>query len=251
MNIIRNKKTFTIGVVLLASFILCCGIMLSPVFGNNKTGLIYAEDMFNSLSKGSSYFIRDTQKIADAQKGITINLTIKASSPTDAARWGKLYSTAGAAVNVNQSSVTINGDYGKILSAVVADSDSMYQDDSKSLEAKYGYEGRAVLNDWNSSLKKMDTALKANSQFSAETALIKVQQKALEPAYNYYGIEIKKVSDNKGSLAFLLIFYVLYTIWYGFGLYFLFDGLGIVATKPKKKDRNINQNYGNPVLQGK
>jgi len=235
MRLVQNKKTFTIGLIMLLSFALCYVVMMSPNFGNGRNGLEYADDMFNSLSKGSAYFIEEAQKVADGQKGKNINLTIKAPSPEVAAKWSQLYITAGADVTVKESSVTINGDYGKILGAIVADSDSMYHNDSKSLETKYGYDGREATYHWNSSLKKIDAELKAKSQFKEEFDLVKVQQKALEPAYNYYGVEIKKVSENKFSLAFLLSFYLIYTMWYGFGLYYLFDGLGIVVAKPKKK----------------
>ena len=235
MSVVRNKKTFTIGLIMLLSFVLCYVGMMSPNFGNGRNGLQYADDMFNSLSKGSAYLIEEAQKVADGQMGKSINLTIKASSPEDADKWSKLYTTAGAAVTVKESSLTIDGDYGKILGAVVADSDFMYHNDSKSLEKKYGYDGREATYNWNSSLKKIDAALKAKSQFQEEFDLVKVQQKALEPAYNYYGVEIKKVSENKLSLAFLLCFYLIYTVWYGFGLYYFFDGLGIVVAKPKKK----------------
>ncbi|MCO1602917.1 hypothetical protein [Desulfosporosinus nitroreducens] len=236
MSVVRNKKTFSIGLLMLLSFVLCYVGMMSPNFGNGRNGLQYADDMFNSLSKGSAYFIEDAQKVADGQKGKNINLTIKASSHEDAVKWGALYTTAGATVTVKESSVTIDGDYGEILGAVVADSDFMYHNDSKSLENKYGYNGREATYNWNSSLKKIDAELKAKSQFKEEFDLVKVQQKALEPAYNYYGVEIKKVSENKFSLAFLLCFYLIYTVWYGFGLYYLFDGLGIVIAKSKKKE---------------
>ncbi len=235
MSVVRNKRTFTTGIVLLLSFVLVYIGMMSPNFGNGRNGLEYADDMFNSLSKGSAYFIKDAQKVADGQKGKNINLTVKASSPADAVKWGKLYTTAGATVTVKESSVTIDGDFGKILSAVVADSDFMYHNDSKSVETKYGYDGREATYNWNSSLKKIDAALKAKSQFKEGTALLKVQQKALEPGYNYYGVEIKKVSENKFSLIFLLSFYLIYTLWYGFGLFYFMDGLGIVVASSKKK----------------
>ena len=233
MSVVRNKKTFAIGVAMIATFILCYVGMMSPNFGNGRNGLQYADDMFNSLSKGSAYFIKDAQKVADGQKGKNINLTIKATTPADAEKWGKLYTTAGANVTVKEASVTIDGDFGKILGAVVADSDFMYHNDSKSLEAKYGYDGREATNNWNNSLKKIDAALKSKSLFQQEFDLVKVQQKALEPAYNYYGVEIKKVSENKASLTFLLSFYLIYTVWYGFGLFYLFNGLGIVVGKKK------------------
>ena len=235
MSVVRNKNTFTIGISLLVSFVLIYVGMMSPNFGNGRNGLQYADDMFNSLSKGSAYFMKEAQIVADGQKGKNINLTVKASSPAEAVKWGKLYSTAGATVTVKESSVTIDGDFGKILGAVVADSDFMYYNDSKSVEKKYGYDGREATYNWNSSFKKIDAALKAKSQFSEGSALLKVQQKALEPGYNYYGVEIKLVSENKASLAFLLSFYLIYTMWYGFGLFYFMDGLGIVIGKPKKK----------------
>lgn len=234
MSVVRNKKTFMIGVIMLVSFALCYVGMMSPNFGNGRNGLEYADDLFNSLSKGSAYFIEDAQKVADGQLGKNVNLVIKASSPEEAEKWSKLYATAGASVTVKDSSVNIDGDYGKILGAVVADSDFMYHNDSKSLEKKYGYDGREATYNWYSSFKKIDAAFKSKSQFQEEFDLVKVQQKALEPAYNYYGVEIKKVSENKFSVIFLLTFYLVYTMWYGFGLYYLFDGLGIVVAKSKK-----------------
>ena len=233
MSIVRHKKTFTIGFIMLVSFALCYIGMMSPSFGNGRNGLEFADDTFNSLSKGSAYFIADAQKVADGQMGNMINVQIKASSPAEAEKWAKLYSLAGAQVKVKEAALTIEGDYGKILGAVVADSDSMYHNDSKPLEEKYGYNGREATYNWNASLKKIDTAFKSNQKFTEEADLIKVQQKALEPAYNYYGIEIKKVSENKLTLVFLLSFYLVYTVWYGFGLYYLFDGLGIVVSRKK------------------
>ena len=235
MSVVRNKKTFTLGLVMLLSFVLVYLGMMSPNFGNGRNGLEFADDMFNSLSKGSAYFIKDAQKVADAQIGKNINLTIKASSPAEAEKWVKLYTLAGAAVTVKEASLTINGDFGKILGAAVADCDFMYYNDKDSVGKKYGYDGKQATFDWNASLKKIDSALKAKSMFDEETQLIKVQQKAIEPAYNYYGIEIKKVSENKLTLSLLLSFYLIYTLWYGFGLFYLFNGLGIVVS-PKKKE---------------
>ncbi|KGK90052.1 hypothetical protein DP73_08415 [Desulfosporosinus sp. HMP52] len=234
MSVVRNKKTFMIGVIMLVSFALCYVGMMSPNFGNGRNGLEFADDLFNSLSKGSAYFIKDAQKVADGQLGKNVSLAIKASSPEEAEKWSKLYTMAGASVTVKDTSVSINGDYGKILGAVVADSDFMYHNDGKSLEKKYGYDAREATYNWYSSLKKIDANLKSKSQFQEGFDLVKVQQKALEPAYNYYGVEIKQVSENKFSVIFLLTFYLIYTMWYGFGLYYLFDGLGIVVAKSKK-----------------
>ena len=51
--------------------------------------------------------------------------------------------------------------------------------------------------------------------------------KAIEPAYNYYGVKAKPVKEEMFLLIASLAFYVIYTMWYGFGLLFLFEGAGI------------------------
>ena len=54
-----------------------------------------------------------------------------------------------------------------------------------------------------------------------------VQAKAIETAYNYYGIAPQKISDKMGIVLFSLIFYVVYTMWYGYGILFLMEGMGL------------------------
>lgn len=230
---IRNTKTFAIGIVMLISFALVYVGMMSPSFGNGRNGLEYADDMFNSLSKGSAYFIKDQVKVADAQKGVEIDVDIKASTPAEAEKWSKLYSEAGSNVKINESTLTITGDLGKILNSALADSESMYNNEGKILETKYGYEAREATYNWYVTFKKIDIALKNKQMFKEATALGKLQQKAIEPAYNYYGIEIKHVRDNKAGLTFMLIFYLIYTLWYGFALFYLCDGFGITVSKKK------------------
>jgi hypothetical protein len=63
----------------------------------------------------------------------------------------------------------------------------------------------------------------------------KVMTAAIEPAYSFYGIEAVKIRERAGLAAGLLAFCVLYTIWYGFGVLYLFEGLGLSAKKPKVK----------------
>lgn len=231
---IKNKKSFIIGLLLLLSFAMCFIGIMSPIFGNGRNGLNYADDMFNSFSKASSNFISETTEVAQSQNGINIDLNIKASSPEEAERWSKLYAHAGAAVTIKDSSLSIKGDYGKILNAIVIDSEAMYNNDGGAVEQRYGYAAREATNDWNNSLKKIDKELKSSSKFKESATLTKVVQKALEPGYNYYGVEAKKVSENKAILSFLLIFYLLYTVWYGFGLFHFCEGFGISTSKSHK-----------------
>ncbi|HXZ35113.1 MAG TPA: hypothetical protein VEL68_03740, partial [Thermodesulfobacteriota bacterium] len=57
----------------------------------------------------------------------------------------------------------------------------------------------------------------------------------LEPAYNFAGIETRPIGENIWTVALFLGFYLLYTLLYGFSILFLFEGLGIQATKSKGK----------------
>jgi hypothetical protein len=52
----------------------------------------------------------------------------------------------------------------------------------------------------------------------------------VECAYNYYGIEPWKVSDRIGLVLFSLIFYVVYTVWYGYAIIFLLEGWGFTLS---------------------
>ncbi|GBF34566.1 hypothetical protein DCCM_3685 [Desulfocucumis palustris] len=232
---IRNKKTFFIGLAMLISFcVVYIGIM-SPSFGNGRNGLEFADDMFNSLSKGSAYFIGEQMEKAEKENGKAIDLAITAKSEEEAANWAKLYEAAGAEVKLDGNSVNIKGDFGKILTSALTDCDSMYNNQGDTITAKYGYDSREATYNWYNSFKKMDDQLKNKEMFPESSVLNNVMKKGVEPAYNYYGIEIKHVKENKATVSFMLIFYLIYTLWYGFGLYYLFDGLGISTSKSPKK----------------
>ncbi|GAI79938.1 unnamed protein product, partial [marine sediment metagenome] len=54
-----------------------------------------------------------------------------------------------------------------------------------------------------------------------------VVKKAVESSYNYYKIEPQKIADRLGIVIFSLVFYVIYTLWYGFAVMFMFEGWGL------------------------
>jgi len=63
-----------------------------------------------------------------------------------------------------------------------------------------------------------------------------VVKKGIEVGYNFYGIASEKASKKAGALAFSLIFYVFYTVWWGFSIFFLFEGFGLVMEAGKKEE---------------
>lgn len=241
---IRNKKTFFIGLFLLISFVGVYALIMAPIYGKGLNGLQFADAMFNSMSKGSAYFIQDQMKKVEKYNGKNIEVTLNAQKAEDTPeqtakrvdQWVKLYQTNGAGVTVNDTKVTIKGDLGKILTAAIADSDAMYNNQGDKIKAKYGFDdSKQGFKQWYNSFKEMDKALKNNKMFEEAATVTKVSMSTIEPAYNYYGVEVKHVNDNIPVVASMLIFYLLYTVWYGFGLYYLFDGLGITTSKSSKK----------------
>ena len=53
---IANKKEFLKGLGLMAAFVIVLIIFFSPVF-NGQNGLNYLDSLYNSISKGSAYYI--------------------------------------------------------------------------------------------------------------------------------------------------------------------------------------------------
>jgi hypothetical protein len=62
-----------------------------------------------------------------------------------------------------------------------------------------------------------------------------VTKKAIEASYNFYGVNPKKVKDEVVLMTFLLVFYVAYTMWWGFAIFFIFEGIGLSMKKAKVK----------------
>lgn len=232
---ITNKRTFLIGLVLLISFGLVYGLIMSPLYGNGRNGLQYADDTFNSLSKGSAYFIQEEIQKTDKVSGTVIDVSLTAPTPGEAQLWANIYDKAGVQASATGSDVAIKGDLGVILNAVLADSEAMYLNDGQVISSKYGTDERTAFYGVYTSLKSMSKAFEKQELFTLSAAVQSVLQKAVEPAYNYYGIEVKKVADYKGTVFFLMLFYLVYTIWFGFGIFFVFDGVGVTTTKAAKR----------------
>lgn len=55
--LVTDKKLFIKGILLLVSFTVVFILIFSPIFPGGVNGLHFSDDLFNKLSKGSSYFI--------------------------------------------------------------------------------------------------------------------------------------------------------------------------------------------------
>ena len=223
---IYNKKEFYGGFGLLVGFFLVLFFMFQPMF-NGHNSMEYLDNLYNSISKGSVNYVEsireDTKPFAD--KAVTMKLSY--ATEAEAAQSALLFSNAGATASVAGKELEVSGSLGAMLGAALDDSYSMYHNDAAALESKYGIEGRRALFNWWTSLKLMDKSLKNQEAFAAAKVTGTVQGKAVEAAYNYFGVEPTSIMDNVGLVIFSLAFYVFYTLWYGFAILFVFEGWGL------------------------
>jgi hypothetical protein len=230
--IIRNKKMFGIGSFAATTFLGVLLLIFSPVF-NGKNGLQFADDSFNRLSKGSSYFIPKVSKSVEKVAGKQLKQDITFDKAEDAETTAKLFASAGAKTDVKETTLSIEGDFNAILKSTVADSDAMFKNDGKAVADKYGMDEKKAMKSWWTAMSRIEKNLKKEKLIEEAKVVSEVNKKAVEPAYNFYKIEGEKVADHAGMLSGLLVFYVAYTMWWGYSIFYLFDGLGLSMKKAK------------------
>ncbi|MHC4792554.1 MAG: hypothetical protein ACYS8Y_14205 [Planctomycetota bacterium] len=223
---IANKKKFYGGGGLMVVFIVVLIIFFSPVF-NGQNGLEYLDDLYNSISKGSAYYIADLKEEAVTFSGTSVNLALAMKNSQQAQQSVSLFTKSGASANVSGSDVNVAGDLAKILDNCLTDADYMYGNEGQKVTDKYGYEEKRVLYNWWTAMKEMDKNLKKQKMFKEAKFVTTIKKKAVESSYNYYKIEPQRISDKYGTVIFSLIFYVVYTLWYGFAIMFMFEGWGM------------------------
>lgn len=214
------------GIFMLISFFALLGIIFSPVFPGKRNGLDYMDNLFNMISKGSSYFIPQMLDSTAKKAGEEISVVIKMKSDKEAAETAKLFAAAGAQTSVSGVDLTVKGDVAQIMKGALDDADRMFKNEGEPVAAKYGYSEKQVLLNWWNSFSKISKDLTKQNNFEVAKLFDNVSKKALEPAYNYYGVNIENWKENIALVLASLAFYVFYTLWYGFGLMYIFEGLG-------------------------
>lgn len=230
-----NTKKLLLGIFLLISFSVVLILIFMPIFGDGKNGLQFADDFFNSLSKGSSNYMDDMRKVSQRFKGTPFAVEIEMDTPNQAKRTEILFSQAGAQVETAGPKLKIRGDLGQVLLKSVDDSELLFHNQGEKLQVAYNFPGREVIRTWWESLTKVEAALTKQKAFKQAKAITDVQARSLEPAYNFYGITPVSVRDRAGMLIFMLTFYVAYTLWFGYGIFELFEGFGLGMGKPLSK----------------
>jgi hypothetical protein len=249
-----QKKHMAYGLALAISFLITLGLIFSPIFpktkaGEPQNGLQWADEMFNNLAKGSSYFIPKVAKSNEEFMGKMFAVSIKLGKPEDkpgdgekrAERASKLFTVnEGAKVEVNGAELKIGGDLGKVLAAALRDSETMYRNEGEKIKVLYGTvmktdDEKQMFRQWWNVLDKINKQFMLEKKAAESKIVSNVMKKAVEAAYNFYKVDAVKVKEKAGLMVFLLVFYVVYTMWWGFAIFFIFEGIGLSMKKAKVK----------------
>ncbi|MFA4915315.1 MAG: hypothetical protein WC560_01410 [Syntrophales bacterium] len=237
--LVMNKKAFGKGLLLTVSFFIVLGIMFTPIFGGGNNAFQFSDRLFNSISKGSTYYIPKILKENGDYRGHRVNATIKLDDKETFKKVEQLFSAAGASVSIADSGsplLVVNGDLGQILEVAIRDSDVVFHNRGEEIAQKYGFPQKEVLFFWHKGFKALNKALMKEEKFADASWMEEVMMKTIEVAYNFYKIEPRSASSSIGILSFSLVFYVIYTLWWGYAVLFLFEGLGLEMTAGHKKE---------------
>ncbi len=233
--LISNKGPFLLGLFLALSFFGVLILIFAPVYGGGKNGLDYADDLFNKLSKGSSYFIPKLKEGNQSFLGRSFTAALYPDKPKEAELIQRLFTAAGCRVESQSGKLIIEGDLGKTVDLILRDADLMFHNHGREVQAAYGVGEKEVMRAWWSALSQMDKFFKKNLKIEESNHISEIIKKGVEPAYNFYQVESQRVIDRAGLMTFLLTFYIFYTIWWGYAIYYLFEGFGLTMKKAKVK----------------
>jgi hypothetical protein len=235
--LLHNKKVFYQGLILAAGFLAVLYYMFTPSFGG--TNAFHASDnLFNSISKGSTYYIPQVLEGAKAYDGKSFEVTIFEDEPKYAPFASTILSASGLTVAPAGQGLRVSGDLGALMARVTEDSDAMFKNEGKVLSDKYGMDERQAMYVWWQTMREIKVALDQQKVFPPATFIDKnVIKRAIEVGYNYYGIEGQHASERWGIILFSLVFYVVYTMWWGYAIFFLFEGIGLEMKASRKKEK--------------
>jgi hypothetical protein len=240
---IKNAKVFNIGALFAITFLGVLIAIFSPLF-SGKNGLEFADDNFNKLAKGSSYFIPKVAKSNEQFMGKSFSVVIRTDKPEDkpgdaekrAENIAKVFSAAGAKTEISGATMKIEGDLGQVLASALQDADAMFKNDGEKIRTRYKTDDeKKMFRQWHNALSRMNKEFDKEKKIAESQMVNAVVKKAIEPAYNFYQIDANKVSDHAGMMSGLLIFYVAYTMWWGYAIFYLFEGFGLSMKKAKVK----------------
>jgi hypothetical protein len=239
------KKEMGLGLALFISFLIVLFIMWTPLFGKDITGkglnaFQAADNLFNTIAKGSSYFLDDLRKSNAEFTGKT-DLDISVQIPSEAILplVETILQTHAREVETEGNTVHFQGNLTFLVDAAIIDADDMYFNRAAELAMRYDQDEaqvRRIGYAWYVFLRNLERKFNDQGNFREAKHVSELVNRGIEVGYNFWGIQPESARSKIGILTFALVFYVAYTLWWGYAIFFLFEGFGLKMTKGKKKE---------------
>jgi len=240
--LIVNKQAFTKGLTLLLSFCVIFVLILMPLIKGMNT-LDYADDLFNKLSKASANYFDQVGKDTAKHHGKQVSFSVKVGKDgmteeqvkTAAETAVQVFTTLGAQAEANGAEVKLTMDLGAVLGKLSDGSKLVYDNQGDQAKAFFGMEYKKALKSAWETLTPGIKKLQAEKKIEEANAISNVLKRCVETAYNYDGVKPESVMQHLPEMLGLLVFYVIYTMWYGYSIFYLFEGIGMSMKKAKDK----------------
>ncbi len=237
-----KKKKLGLGVVLAILFVVVLISMFLPLFGDGEekyNAFNASDNLFNSISKGSTNKIEELSERAVEYNTKIESLELKIEEEAVLKNAEQVLKVYKFDVEAGSGVLKFNGDYGKLLEVVLKEAEDGFHNHGDEIEGRIGLEPRLGLYTWWHILHAVEKAFNdkgGKENFAAAKMSHDVNAKGVEVAYNYYGIAPESVGSKWWILTLALVFYVAYTLWWGYAIYFIAEGLGLQLTGRKKKE---------------
>ncbi len=232
--LIRNKKKFALGTGMTIAFFAVLILMFMPIFGG--TNAFHAADgLFNSISKASTnYFqgVRDNLAAME-EPGAPAPMELPQEIGDNLVT---MLEETGMTASYEDGKLAVEGEMKPLLERIVDDGYAMYQNEGEKLENAYGLEPKVATYAWYNFLKAASKEYGQSRQFEVAKTIDDLNSKTVEVGYNYFGVEPTPISEQIFIVIFALVFYVVYTMWWGYSIFNLFEGFGLLMTKTAKKE---------------
>lgn len=224
--LIVHRRPFTHGLVMAAGFVATLVIMFLPLFGGHNA-FQAADRFFNSVAKHSGYHIPALRRELPATQGHTLTASVALASTAEAERAAAVLTAAGVTSHASGVTLRVEGDLSAILGRAVDAADATFGVSGSMTAAAAGTAAREELFAWWQALHALARHLTDAGRFEEARVLDEVIRKGIEVSYNFYGIEPRAAGENAGVMALALALYLLYTLWWGYAILWLSDGLGL------------------------
>lgn len=233
--VITNKKQFVKGSLLAVVFFVILFVMFLPLF-DGSNAFEASDKLFNSIAKGSTDYFPALKEEAALHGNEAVDVVLKISEKTTANDAVAVLKAAGMETREVDGGVHVTGTLGQMIEAALADAQAMYYNKGEEVSGRYDIPEKQVLFAWWTVLKETGKALTSQKRFAQTAMLDEVLDRGIAVGYNFYGIEPQDALSKAGILAFSLLFYVAYTLWWGYAIFFLFEGLGLQLTAGSRKE---------------